>query len=349
MKNTTFILQALITLLMVTSCNTKKDIKVIDLQSEFAYNDTIPPSVHAATLEEISNNQLIAAWFGGSYEGAKDVGIYSAFYTQNKWQKPTQLVQPPVINNDTLACWNPVLFKSKSNKLYLFYKAGKNPREWFGALITSDDEGQSWTEPMYLPDGFLGPIKNKPVELIDGQIICGSSTESIEGNIWRAHVEIFNEADNTWKMVEIPNTKHLEVIQPTFIPHPDNKLEMLCRSKHNKVVTAWSDYSGTNWSELDTINVVNSNSGIDAIAIDDDLFLMVNNPLKQGPDWFYGRNILDVEYSTDGVNWNKLFDLENEEKGQFSYPAIIQTSDKTIHVLYTYNREGIKHTQFRIE
>jgi len=49
------------------------------------------------------------------------------------------------------------------------------------------------------------------------------------------------------------------------------------------------------------------------------------------------------------VSWIKLFDLENEEKGEFSYPAIIQTTDKKIHVLYTYNREYIKHTSFNLE
>ena len=41
-----------------------------------------------------------------------------------------------------------------------------------------------------LPDGVLGPIKNKPVRLADGTIVSGSSTE-IDGSpsVWRVHFE----------------------------------------------------------------------------------------------------------------------------------------------------------------
>ncbi|MCU4166695.1 sialidase family protein, partial [Carboxylicivirga caseinilyticus] len=328
-------------ILLFSSCT--KKVGVTDVRSGFIFGTCPTDACHAATIEEISHNRLIAAWFGGSYEGAKDVGIYLAKFNGIKWLQPQCLINPPIIDGDTLPCWNPVLFKSQSDRLYLFYKVGKNPREWFGAMITSEDEGDSWSDPEYLPDGIYGPIRNKPIELTPGIILCGSSTEGIEEDIWRVHNETYNEATESWEVIEVPNPKELDVIQPTFIPHKNDQVQMLCRSRHNKIVSSWSEDNGTSWSPLDTLDVANSNSGIDAIAIDQNLFLMVNNPLKQGPDWFYGRNVLDVEYSFDGINWNHLFDLENKEKGQFSYPAIIQTSDKTIHVLYTYNREGIKH------
>jgi alpha-L-fucosidase len=123
---------------------------------------------------------------------------------------------------------------------------------------------------------------------------------------------------------------------------------MLLRSKHNKLVSSWSKDNGKTWQRTDTINVVNSNSGIDALTLSKKSFLLVNNPLPQGKDWFNGRNILDVKYSNDGLKWKKLFDLENQPEGEFSYPAIIQTSDKKVHVLYTYNRKYIKHVTFDV-
>ncbi|MFB9075840.1 exo-alpha-sialidase [Flavobacterium procerum] len=336
--------------LVCFSCLAQKTkYKAVNIESNFVADPPVTAASHAATLVEINPNEITAAWFGGKYEGAKDVGIYISSYKNKKWSAPQNIINPLIRNGDTLPCWNPVLFKSKSSNLYLFYKVGKNPREWFGAMMVSKDNGKTWGEAKYLPDGILGPIRNKPIETTPGVIICGSSTETVDKNIWNVHVEEYTEASDSWKKIEIENPKNLEIIQPTFLIHSANQIQMLSRSKHNKVVSSWSNDNGKSWKKTDTINVVNSNSGIDALTINKKLFLLVNNPLPQGKDWFYGRNILDVEYSNDGLKWTKLFDLEHEEKGEFSYPAIIQTTDQKIHVLYTHDRKFIKHTVFELK
>ncbi|MEO8535540.1 MAG: sialidase family protein [Flavobacterium sp.] len=335
-------------LVLCISCTSvpKKNPQAVNRTQSYIADEPITTNSHAATLVEIKPNQIMAAWFGGKYEGAKDVGIYYSVYKDKKWLAPLNLIQPAIIKGDTLPCWNPVLFKSKSETLYLFYKVGKNPREWFGAMIISKDNGDTWSTPKYLPEGILGPIKNKPVEAIPGVILCGSSTESTENNQWRVHVETYTEATDSWVKIPVADPKQFDVIQPTFLIHSDNVVQMLSRSKHNKIITSWSKNDGKNWGQTDSINVVNSNSGIDALTLSKKNFLLVNNPLPQGKDWFNGRNVLDVEYSADGMVWKKLFDLENQKEGEFSYPAIIQTSDKKIHVLYTYNRKYIKHVAF---
>jgi len=331
------------------SCSSLKVPKAINITNTFIANPPVTDNSHSATLVELKPNQLMAAWFGGKYEGAKDVGIYFSVYNQKKWSVP-QLIIPPLINQkDTLPCWNPVLFKSKSENLYLFYKVGKNPREWFGAMVISKDNGVSWSDPKYLPEGILGPIKNKPIETTPGEILCGSSTESVEGNKWNVHVEKYTEATESWEKIAIENPQDFQIIQPTFLVHSPKKIQMLSRSKHNKLIATWSEDNGHTWKETDSIAVVNSNSGIDAVTLSKKSFLLVNNPLPQGKDWFNGRNVLDVEYSNDGIKWQKLFDLENQTEGEFSYPAIIQSSDGKIHVLYTYNRKYIKHVAFELQ
>ena len=40
---------------------------------------------------------------------------------------------------------------------------------------------------------------------------------------------------------------------------------------------------------------------------------------------------------------HRLAVLEQEEKSEFSYPAIIQTEDGLIHMSYTWKRQRIKH------
>jgi alpha-L-fucosidase len=345
-------LKYLIVLLVGLCCScasVSRKIKAENKTEHYIADNPITANSHASTLVEIKPNQLLSAWFGGKYEGAKDVGIYFSKYKDKSWSAPQNLVPPYVQQGDTLPCWNPVLFKSKSQKLYLFYKIGKNPREWFGAMIVSVDDGVTWSVPKYLPKGILGPIKNKPIELTSGVILCGSSTESTENNQWRAHVETYDEVTEKWTKIAVENKQNFDIIQPTFLVHSDKKVQMLFRSKHNKLITSWSEDYGNSWKNTDSIAVVNSNSGIDALTLDKKSFLLVNNPLPQGKDWFNGRNVLDVEYSRDGLHWEKLLDLENQKEGEFSYPAIIQTQDRKIHVLYTYNRKYIKHVVFKIK
>jgi predicted neuraminidase len=344
------IIHIIVVLTGTSSClhQIPEEIPIYNITSEFIFKDKVTTNCHAATIVELENHQLLAAWFGGTHEGAKDVGIYTSTFTKNSWSKPTCLIQPFIQDGDTLPCWNPVLFLSKSKQLYLFYKVGKNPREWFGAMVKSSDMGKNWSKPEFLPKNILGPIKNKPIEIENGIILCGSSTEK-ENEEWRVHVEKYNENNNSWKSIAVKNTNNFDVIQPTFIQLANKDIQMLCRSKHNRIICSWSKNNGDTWSRMDSIAVPNSNSGIDAISVSNDLFLMVNNPLKHGTEWFNGRNRLDVEYSKDGIKWKKLFDLENQDKGQFSYPAIIQTSDQQIHIVYTYNREYIKHVSFKIK
>jgi alpha-L-fucosidase len=179
--------------------------------------------------------------------------------------------------------------------------------------------------------------------------LCGSSTESIDDNKWRVFIETYTESTDSWTITDINDKKNFDIIQPTFLVHSDREIQILSRSRHNKLIASWSEDNGKTWQKTDSINVVNSNSGIDALTLSHKSFLLVNNPLKMGKDWFNGRNVLDVEYSNNGVNWKKLFDLENQKEGEFSYPAIIQTSDKKIHILYTYNRKFIKHTTFDLQ
>jgi predicted neuraminidase len=341
--------QLLVLLVLSISCSSVKQVpKAINIIQNFITDQPITTNSHAATLVELEPDKLMAAWFGGKYEGAKDVGIYFSVYQKNKWSAPKNLVAPLIKENDTLPCWNPVLFKSKSQNLYLFYKVGKNPREWFGAMIISKDNGNTWTKPKYLPDGILGPIRNKPIETISGTILCGSSTESVADNKWRVHLEKYTESTDSWEKIALNDKKQFEIIQPTFLVHSDKEIQILSRSKHNKLISSWSNDNGNTWQKTDSINVVNSNSGVDAVTLNNKSFLLVNNPLKIGKDWFNGRNVLDVEFSKDGVKWEKLFDLENQKEGEFSYPAIIETSDHKIHILYTYNRKYIKHVAFEL-
>jgi alpha-L-fucosidase len=94
--------------------------------------------------------------------------------------------------------------------------------------------------------------------------------------------------------------------------------------------------------------VLNPNSGIDAVTTKEGIHILVYNPSPKGQEWFNGRNELRVAVSSDGENWKDVYQLEKQEKGEFSYPAIIETSDGLLHVTYTYDRRNVKHVVLKL-
>jgi len=297
---------------------------------------------HASTIEETQDGKLLISWFAGTQEGKNDVKIWGSIFDGTKWSEPQVWADGLSDNNSQYPCWNPVLFrKNQNSEIYLFYKVGPNPREWWGMMKTSIDNGRTWSNPIKLPDGFLGPIKNKPKELSDGTILYPSSVEITEDR-WIAHIEITDQNIKNWKKYPINHKSSFNVIQPSILIHPDQNIQVLCRSKEGFIISSWSVDGGKTWSKLRKTNLINPNSGTDAIPVKDQ-FWIVYNPDLPGKDWWEGRSKLNIANSHDGMNWEKLFALENEAQGEFSYPTIFQDSKGFIHISYTYNRVNIKH------
>jgi alpha-L-rhamnosidase len=80
----------------------------------------------------------------------------------------------------------------------------------------------------------------------------------------------------------------------------------------------------------------NPNPCFDAVTLADGRQLVVYNPTTRG------RTPLAVALSRDGKRWTKVLTLE-DEPGEYSYPAVIQTSDGLVHVTYTWRRQRVKH------
>jgi predicted neuraminidase len=305
------------------------------VKSEFIYQpeDVKFPSCHASTIAEIPGG-FIAAWFGGTAEKNPDVGIWVSRYAGGKWSKPTQAADGIRENKKRYPCWNPVLYVSE-DELLLFYKVGPSPSEWWGELITSDDNGISWSASHRLPEGIIGPAKNKPVLLKNGILLCPSSTEN-DG--WRVHMEMTPDYGMTWERTQPLKDKSIEVIQPSILIHPSGKLQILCRSKQSQILTSWSEDNGIHWTNFVPAGLPNPNSGIDAVTLKDGRHLLVYNHQTAG------RNVLNVAVSEDGIKWKAGVLLENgTNETEYSYPAVIQSNDNMIHITYTWNRMLIKH------
>jgi predicted neuraminidase len=312
-------------------------VMVPPISSEFVFETAPFASAHASTIVE-TRDGLVAAWFGGTREGAADVGIWLSRHDRDKWTAPIEVATGAQPDGARLPCWNPVLI-DVPGALMLFYKVGPSPQTWWGMVRTSRDSGRTWSEARRLPEGILGPIKNKPVRLSDGALIAGSSTESTDRpSKWRIHFERTTDGGLTWttSFPAAADGGAIDAIQPSILVHQGGMLQAIGRTRSQRIFETWSADGGRTWSPIALTSLPNPNSGIDAVTLRDGRHLVVYNHTT------LGRSPLNVAVSRDGKTWKPALVLEHDA-GEYSYPAVIQSADGLVHITYTWKRQRIKH------
>lgn len=307
-------------------------------------------SCHASTICEAAPGKLVAAWFGGTAERNPDVEIWVSRHDGRRWCEPAMVITGSQADGQREPCWNPVLFKGRPDgPLFLYAKIGPTPRDWWGVACESEDGGATWSEVRRLPDGVIGPIKNKPIVLDDGTVIAGASTEH-DG--WRVHFERSDDGGRTFVAgppVNVsPRTKQeplpagtpreelIDAIQPSLLDL-GGRLLAVGRTIQGRIFEVESRDGGRTWGAMRLGSLPIPSSGTDAVTLADGRHLIVYNHTKSA-----ARTPLDVAISRDGTTWTPVVALETMA-GSFAYPAVIQSSDGLVHVTYTWNREAIAH------
>ena len=338
------------------------------LKDEFLYETAPFASPHASTILETRKGDLVAAYFGGTYERNPDCCIWVNIKKKGKgeWSAPILaadgMVCPAVPQQGDscvkTACWNPVLTEMPDGELWLFYKVGKSVAEWTGWLTKSKDGGRTWSKGEPLPDGFLGPIKNKPL-LIGDKLLCGSSTEK---SGWRFHVEIYDLKTGEWRYVGPvestlapptiqPDTlTPVDCIQPSFLQLKDGRLQVLMRSRNGFLATSYSSDLGETWTPVTLTDIPNNQSGTDAVTMRDGRHVLVYNNFQTLPGTKKGpRTPLSLAVSDDdGQTWHHVLTLEDSPVGQYSYPGMIEGHDGTLHITYTWRRKLVAYKQVKL-
>ena len=294
------------------------------------------PSCHASTIVEVEKGKLLAAWFGGKDEGAKDVQIYLSRFDGTAWSRPEVVGTEP-----GQPTWNPVLFKTAKGTLYLWYKAGPKPESWTGYVRSSADGGKTWSKPAMLPAGFYGPVRAKPIQIGDA-ILAGTSVES--HNCWTPYVDISNDDGKTWtRSAPFGVAGKFAQIQPTLYAiggkqDTTTTVVALMRSRDpRRICKAESEDGGKTWTAAEPTELLNPSSGIDVARTGPGELFLIYNPST------LLRTPISLARSVDnGKSWAKVRDLESEV-GEFSYPAMIASEAGTLEITYTFNRKHIKH------
>ena len=214
------------------------------LTTEFIYDSGPYPQIHATTIAETAAG-LVAAWFGGTHEKNPDVGIWVSRQVKGKWTESVEVANgiQHTLSDGTVVrhpTWNPVLFQPKNGPLLLFYKAGPTPQTWWGMLTTSTDHGKTWEQPRRLPEGILGPVKNKPVELPDGSLLCPTSEElpaaqKGDKETWTAHFERTRDFGRTWQAALVLENEPGEYSYPAIVQTKDGLVHLTYTWKRQKV------------------------------------------------------------------------------------------------------------------
>lgn len=318
------------------------------------------PSCHAPSICELPDGALLLSFYAGEYEGAPDQVILGARYDRRRgvWSEPAVWVH--VAHRATV---NPRVFVGPDGAAWLVAPVNYGKRWCSGGtylfLKRSTDGGHTWTdlELMVERKGLLG--KNKP--LVEGEfILLPVEWEAT----WSAAFLRSEDGGGTWEIVgDLGRAAGARLIQPAVVRLPDGRLLAYMRSQEGRIFSSYSTDDGRSWSTPEPTSLPNPNSGIDMVRLRSGNLVLVYNPTeprprpeKLHPAWprsmptgfeVWGpRTPLVAALSEDGGRtWPRRLVLE-DGAGEYSYPAVIQAQDGTIHVAYTYRREAIKHVAF---
>lgn len=313
----------------------------------FVFGDHRPfPQCHASTLVRLQTGEFLVASFGGTEEKDDDVGIWVSKGDGKEW---SQAIEVAKIRSDPH--WNPVLFQAPSGKVFLYFKVGKTIPKWETWVITSADNGETWSDAYELvagDQGGRGPVRNKPIILSNGTWLAGASHE--EGQ-WDVFVDWSEDEGLTWQQSEYMEVDRSEltgegIIQPTLWESAPGKVHMLIRSSAGAIYRSDSDDYGKTWTPAYRTSLPNPNSGIDLVKLEDGTLALLYNP--DGKNWG-SRGTLLLAFSYDnGETWPQEVEIEkDDEDSEFSYPAIIHW-DNRIALTYTWQRNDIAFVEVNI-
>jgi predicted neuraminidase len=141
----------------------------------------------------------------------------------------------------------------------------------------------------------------------------------------------------TWERTPALNEgKDPGLIQPTILKWPSGRTQILCRSRQQAIYSSRMESDWKSWSPPKRTGLPNPNSAIDAVMLRDGRGLLVYNHTPNA------RSPMNVAVSKDGETWQAALVLE-DQPGEYSYPAVIQSGDGLVHITYTWKRQRIKH------
>ncbi|MEQ4719531.1 sialidase family protein [Nonomuraea sp. B19D2] len=308
-------------------------------RQDVAAPDPNVPKVHAAAIAQAPTGDILTVYYGGTSEGASNQALYLSRLAVGKrtWSTPEVVFDEP-----GKADGNPVLW-SDGKRLYLFFVTIEG-HGWEQApirLITSDDGGHTWSGPTYIRREWGWMVGTNPIRMSNGEVLVPIYDEAGSSSGFY----VFSQDMSSWKAYPEEHTSWIRTpkssIQPTVVEVEPGKLVAYMRTGDGAIYKSQSTDFARTWSAPVAEPIGNPNSRIAALKLDNGKLVLAYNP------WVEHRSPMRVSLSPDkGRTWENSVDVEAQSGPQFTYPVMTQSSDGFIHMVYSYNRNNIRHVVF---
>lgn len=315
-----------------------------------------PPSVHSATAVEISRGRIRAFWYGGSREGAKDVAIYTAVFDPraSSWG-PQEIAVTREQTAEDLGRYvkklgNPVVARDPRGRLWLFY-VSVSLGGWSGSAVNfriSEDEGATWGRARRL---VSSPLLNL------GTLVRGPAVVFEDGAlglpVYHELLGKFGELLRISPEGEVLGKTRLShgrtSLQPVVVPLSPLEAVAFMRSSGSsprRVLSVATRDGGRRWSDLAETALPNPDAAVAALRTSGGEVLLAFN------DSASDRGNLKLAVSRDGGGrFEILRDVAPPEppdaSTELAYPWLLETSDGSLHLLYSWDRRRIVHVRYR--
>ena len=326
---------------------------------QFAAMEGHPPHLHAASAVVLADGSMAGFWYGGSAEGARDVSIFTATQQAGRWTPD----RPVVIREAVQAALgryirklgNASVVRHADGRLWMFFVT-VSVGGWAGSslnLIESRDDGRTWSAPRRLVTSpFLNIstlVRTGPYRYADGAIGLPAYHEFIG-----KYAELIRLDPDGRIIAKTRLSTGRRALQPDVIVLDEARAVLLLRDggpPPRHLLRASTDDGGRSWTTPVELAVPNPNAAIDALGLGGDRLLAAFN------DDDDDRERLTLAVSDDrGLDWRPVAVLAGTQAGsparadggqqEYSYPWIMHGADGLFHVLFTWNREQIRHVAF---
>jgi predicted neuraminidase len=325
---------------------------------------TLFRSSHGSFLFRTRAGQLLLAWFSGQGEGADGCAIVVSRFVPGRWTAPVVASVESGASNQ-----NPVLFQTADSDdatVYLLHTAqncagllGVNQSTSRVMLVRSHDNGETWGAPQLLFPQGAGTFLRAPVVVSSDQstlLLPLYFTPDGAGDyraqysaIW--HVpnceQLIRERGEWRKLAVVPGSHRGVGVQPSVVRLGDKLVALLRNRTGGKIMRSVSLDDGATWSHAEPTPLNSNNSGIAAIAFDNNRRILICfNDAAIGCRW-----PLSLAVSDDGGasfhSQRNLADDPRLRQYEFSYPTMLLDHDdsRVVHVAWTHARQTIAYAR----